>query len=83
MKVHKLTGLSLDSYKKDQMIRRLDGYLSRNGFSSVVSFCGAIERDKDALVELMDFLTINVSEFFRDAEQFNVLKTQGGHGLLH
>ncbi len=74
-KINKLTGLSLDSYKHDQMIRRLDGYLSRNGFSSVVSFCGAIEKDKDALEELMDFLTINVSEFFRDAEQFTVLKT--------
>ena len=57
------------------MIRRLDGYLSRNGFNGVVSFCAAIEKDKDALGDLMDFLTINVSEFFRDSEQFSVLKS--------
>lgn len=75
MKVKKLTGLSLDSYKHDQMIRRLDGYLSRQGYSSVASFCATIERDRDALAALMDYLTINVSEFFRDAEQFRVLKT--------
>ena len=75
MKVRNLTGLSLDSYKRDQMIRRLDGYITRTGFVGVVPFCGAIEKDKDALGHLMDFLTINVSEFFRDAEQFKLLKT--------
>ena len=74
MKVQKLTGLSLDSYKRDQMIRRLDGYINRTGYVGVVPFCGTIEKDKDALGRLMDFLTINVSEFFRDAEQFRVLK---------
>lgn len=74
MKVKKLTGLDLDSYKRDQMVRRLDSYISRNGFAGVVPFCGSVEKDKEALRNLMDFLTINVSEFFRDADQFNVLK---------
>lgn len=83
MKVKKLAGLSLDSYKRDQMMRRLDGFISRNGFEGVIPFCAAIDRDKDALERLMDFLTINVSEFFRDAEQFDVLKKQIIPDLLH
>ena len=75
LKVNKLGGLSLDAYKSEQMMRRLDGYISRSGYAGVVPFCGAIERDNEALQMLMNFLTINVSEFFRDAEQFKVLKT--------
>ncbi len=76
LKVFKLAGLSLDAYKSEQMMRRLDGYISRSGYAGVVPFCGAIERDNEALQMLMNFLTINVSEFFRDAEQFKVLKTR-------
>ncbi|MCH7842347.1 MAG: protein-glutamate O-methyltransferase CheR [Chloroflexi bacterium] len=76
LKVSNLTGLSLDSYKREQMMRRLDAYIIRSGFAGVVPFCGAVERDSEALGRLMDFITINVSEFFRDAEQFNVLKTR-------
>ena len=83
MKVKKLAGLSLDSYKREQMMRRLDGYINRTGFEGVIPFCAAIDRDKDALERLMDFLTINVSEFFRDAEQFDVLKKQIIPDLLH
>ena len=76
MKVNKLTGLDLDNYKSEQMKRRLDGYINRCGYAGVVPFFSAVEKDGEALRMLMDFLTINVSEFFRDAEQFNVLKNR-------
>ena len=35
-----------------------------------------MKKNKDALIKLRNFLTINVSEFFRDIEQFNILKTK-------
>ena len=76
LRVNKLTGLNLDAYKKEQMIRRLDGYISRNGYSGVISFFSAVEKDDAVLRKLMDYLTINVSEFFRDAEQFKVLRNR-------
>ena len=76
MKVNKLTGLDLDNYKSEQMKRRLDGYINRCGYAGVVPFFSAVEKDGEALRMQMDFLTINVSEFFRDAEQFNVLKSR-------
>ena len=43
LKVSNLTGLSLDSYKREQMMRRLDAYIIRSGFAGVVPFCGAVE----------------------------------------
>lgn len=44
LKVNELTGLSLDAYKSEQMMRRLDGYISRGGYAGVVPFCGAVEK---------------------------------------
>ena len=76
LKVKNLLGLNLDAYKSEQMMRRLDGYIVRNGNAGVAPFCSLIEKDNEALTKLMDFLTINVSEFFRDAEQFDLLKTR-------
>ena len=76
LKVKKLTGLSLDAYKREQMMRRLDGYINRGGYSGVIPFCGTIEKDSEELQMLMNFLTNNVSEFYRDAQQFKLLETR-------
>ena len=42
----------------------------------VAPYCQMLARDPAALQRIKDFLTINVSEFFRDTDQFNVLRTQ-------
>ena len=72
----KLTGIDLTDYKSAQMRRRLDGFISRFPGSGVAPYCQMLARDREALQRLKDFLTINVSEFFRDTDQFNVLRTQ-------
>ncbi|MCI0868428.1 MAG: protein-glutamate O-methyltransferase CheR [Chloroflexi bacterium] len=71
----KLTGIDLAHYKVQQMRRRLTGLSSANA-PSVAEYCQLIKKDPDALSKLRDFLTINVSEFFRDAEQFEILRTE-------
>ncbi len=73
-RIHKLTGIDLDCYKTQQMRRRLDGFVRAQGLA-VQPFCALIERDRQALAKLRNFLTINVSEFFRDAKQFELLQT--------
>lgn len=73
-KILALTDIDLNNYKAQQMRRRLDGLVT-NESGSVVEYCKRIENDKDALKKLSNFLTINVSEFFRDANQFQQLKT--------
>ncbi len=69
----KLTNIGLDNYKTQQMNRRLSG-LAASQANSVAEYCRLLEFDKTALQKLRDFLTINVSQFFRDSQQFLVLK---------
>lgn len=74
-KILKLTNLDLNSYKAEQMRRRLDGFISKVGGEDVSSYCYMLTRDNSKLKELVDFIAINVSEFFRDTALFNRLKT--------
>lgn len=73
-KIRQLTSLNLDNYAETQMMRRLDGYIRRTSTASVAQYCQRLENDAVELSKLQDFLTINVSEFFRDAAHFDVLK---------
>ncbi|MBN1693326.1 MAG: protein-glutamate O-methyltransferase CheR [Dehalococcoidales bacterium] len=75
-KIRELTQFDLDNYGHNQMIRRLDGYIARFKVRNVVQYCKLIERDKHELEKLKKFLTINVSEFFRDAVQFRLLQDE-------
>ncbi|MCR4394971.1 MAG: protein-glutamate O-methyltransferase CheR [Dehalococcoidales bacterium] len=74
LKLRKLIDFDLDSYKCNQMMRRLDGLISRKGLPGVISFVKLIEQDPEECARLKDFLTINVSEFFRDRQHFDVLQ---------
>jgi len=71
--IKRLIGIDLDNYKTPQMQRRLGGLASSNA-DSIALYCKLVERDEDARTQLRNFLTINVSEFFRDAQQFDQLK---------
>ncbi|MDY6892689.1 MAG: protein-glutamate O-methyltransferase CheR [Chloroflexota bacterium] len=71
----KLIDIDLEGYKSHQMRRRLEGFIARSKEPNVDSYCKMLEINGDSLTKLRDFLTINVSEFFRDKEQFDVLST--------
>ena len=81
-KILKLIGIDLSFYKSQQMRRRLHG-LANSQVNSIVEYCALVERDQTALTKLKNFLTINVTEFFRDAEQFNILQTKVMPELLN
>ncbi|MCH7642469.1 MAG: chemotaxis protein CheR, partial [Chloroflexi bacterium] len=61
-----VTGVDLGFYKPRQMIRRLDGYIGRVAGGSARTFIDLIGGDREAASALKEFLTINVTEFFRD-----------------
>lgn len=65
--------VDLLAYKERQMIRRLEGYIRREGYGSLTDLARRIERDDEAFDRLRAFLTINVSEFFRNPEQYEYL----------
>jgi chemotaxis protein methyltransferase CheR len=73
-KVLKLTGVDLGCYKSPQVQRRLNVYLVRSGHSTWPGFFRAIQDDPVELGKLKDYLTINVSSFFRDPEKFEHLR---------
>lgn len=73
-RVLKLTGVDLDCYKAQQVQRRLRTYLVRSGHANWSTFFHAISNDSAALARFKDYLTINVSSFFRDLEKFNHLQ---------
>lgn len=73
-KIYKLTGIDLNSYKERQMKRRIESLISRNKFASFNSYFNAIDQDPKLLDEFINYLTINVSEFYRNPEQWEVLE---------
>ncbi len=72
--VFNLTGLDLSLYKEKQMRRRLESRIERLGIKSYKDFFYLIKRDKKAFDDFMTYLTINVSEFFRNYEQWEKLE---------
>lgn len=73
--IFKLTNLNLDGYKMQQIRRRLEGYVERTVRSNVQEFCRLLTQEPARRRELIDYLAINVSEFFRDINQFSYIKT--------
>ena len=69
-----LTGIDLNNYKSEQMQRRLNSFLLRSGESDWRNLFSATRSDPVALSKLRDFLTINVSSFFRDLPKYEILQ---------
>lgn len=73
-KVYRKTGINLNSYKERQMKRRIESLIGRNAFTSYDSYFNAICQDKKLLDEFINYLTINVSEFYRNPQQWEILE---------
>ena len=73
-KVYKLTGINLSSYKERQMKRRIESLITRKKFTSYDSYFNAINHNSKLLDEFINYLTINVSKFYRNPEQWEVLE---------
>ncbi|MEF2968985.1 protein-glutamate O-methyltransferase CheR [Paenibacillus sp. M1] len=67
------SGIDLALYKEQQMKRRLGSLKERKGFSTFVDFYQAFDARPELYAELLDQMTINVSEFFRNPQRWEVL----------
>jgi chemotaxis protein methyltransferase CheR len=74
-KIYKLTNIDINCYKSQQMRRRLEAYIVRNNYPNVGAFCSVLERSQEKQRELLDYIAINVSEFFRDSSRFSILQS--------
>ncbi len=73
-KVKLLTGLDLDDYRGEQLTRRLGVIMARSGASNLTEYARMLECDDQRLKQFSNYLTINVSEFFRDPDRFAFLR---------
>ncbi|WP_353894396.1 protein-glutamate O-methyltransferase CheR [Proteinivorax hydrogeniformans] len=72
-KIFKLTGIDLSSYKEKQMKRRLDSLIEKKSLNTYDEYINLIKTSPTDLEEFLDRMTINVSEFFRNGERWEVL----------
>ncbi|AQS59801.1 CheR family methyltransferase [Desulforamulus ferrireducens] len=75
-RVYQTFGLDLNSYKENQLKRRLDNLLTRKQYADYQSFFNYLNSNRNAWHEFLDYLTINVSEFFRDVKMFQSLEAK-------
>lgn len=71
-----LSGIDLHSYKERQMKRRIDALIRKNNYEDYHSYVFALKTDKELYNEFINYLTINVSEFFRNPTQWEVLEKE-------
>lgn len=72
--LREICGIDLTQYKRPQMERRLRSFFERRGLARLTDSLESLRRDQTALDELLDRVTINVSQLWRHPEQWNLLK---------
>ena len=71
--VYDLTKIDLNAYKEKQMKRRIDTLIGKYEVNGYDGFLDLIKKDREALDSFVTYLTINVSEFFRNKEQWELM----------
>ena len=69
-----LTKIDLNAYKERQMKRRIDSLIARHSYKDYKEYVNAIKTDTSMFEEFVNYLTINVSEFWRNPEQWKILE---------
>ena len=75
-KIYKKTGINLALYKEKQMNRRLESLAKRNSFNTFDEYFSALDKNKALFDEFINYMTINVSEFYRNPEQWTILENE-------
>ena len=71
--VLQLTKIDLNAYKERQMKRRIDSLIAKHGCKGYDDYVQLLKTDKARFEEFVTYLTINVSEFYRNPEQWKVM----------
>ena len=74
--------IDLNQYKPAQMERRITNFMHRHGAQTYTGFFQIIETNSQLYKDFIDFLTINVTEFFRTPEKFVELEMKVMPDLL-
>jgi chemotaxis protein methyltransferase CheR len=80
--VYKELGINLSAYKPEQLNRRINSLMTRVGIKSLDEYSRVIKTNSEQRQKFLDFITINVTEFFRNPELFIDLEKQVKQELL-
>ena len=69
-------GVDLSYYTANFLNRRVNARMRQHDLGKTAQYIARLERDPAELNALIGALTINVTEFFRDAEVYEVLRTK-------
>jgi chemotaxis protein methyltransferase CheR len=69
-----ICGVDLTQYKRPQMERRLRTFFERQGYADLVAPLAQLRSSRPALDALLDRMTINVSQLWRNPEQWDALQ---------
>ncbi len=69
----KLTQIDLNAYKERQMKRRIDTLIQKNKIVGYDKYMDALKTNKDIFDEFINYITINVSEFYRNVDQWQFM----------
>lgn len=73
--IRRLTGIDLAQYKRPQMERRIRSFADRHRIDGLPEYLRALAADREALEQFLDRMTINVSQLWRNPEQWDRLAT--------
>ena len=74
--IYEVTKIDLNSYKERQMKRRIEALITKHGITSFDDYIVRLKTDRIAYDEFINYITINVSEFFRNPEQWALLEKE-------
>ena len=69
----KLTAIDLNCYKEKQMKRRIDTLIAKHKIEGYDKYIQALKSDKELFEEFVSYITINVSEFYRNPDQWKLM----------
>ena len=72
----RLSGIDLNSYKESQMKRRIDNFYTRRKIADYDQFFSTLSKDVEMQKEFTSYLTINVSEFYRNPPQWKTVENE-------
>jgi chemotaxis protein methyltransferase CheR len=71
--VRRLAQVDLLQYKRGQMERRIRSFAQRHGADTLEGYLETLKDDRSKLDEFLDRITINVSQLWRNPEQWTLL----------
>ncbi len=75
-KLNVKTGIDLQLYKEPQMRRRIGNLVTRADMNSYVAYFDKVSQNKEDFASFIEYLTINVSEFFRNPDKYDIVEKE-------